>query len=344
MPYPILEIRHALVVAAILVVFWLAGRRAGFQRQRGWPVVLSGLGLVLFAAVVDAADVIGLSGSPGARLLTGLAYLPGLLLVGAGLLMWLPSLTRAQLDHAALTRSHARLRTRLAESNAELAAANEQLGREIGERRRVEETLSATVEESRRHEKEVSALLLAACGVLEHKSFTHNARALLEACRNLTGATAGYVALPVPGQPRLSVLLLDSGSGPVPGDGLPLLALEGLRGDVYRSGKMAYDNLAGDGAEPMVPGVPLTVENVLLAPVLIKGNVTGLLCIANKPGGFGPNDASLAEAFADLAALGLYNRQLEALVRSREQCLRTTGGAGTATPLPQQEPVAPAEP
>jgi GAF domain-containing protein len=110
--------------------------------------------------------------------------------------------------------------------------------------------------------------------------------------------------------------------------------MRGLRGEVYRSGRVAYDNRAGDWDETLLPGVSLPASNLLFAPLLIKGNVVGLLCIANKPDGFDGNDASLAEAFADLAALGLYNTLLLELVKTSEQRLRavveTAGGTATA--------------
>jgi len=318
------ETVHSVIVAGILTLLWIVGHRAGVRRQRGWSLILAGFSLFLLGTLIEVvAHIPGLSryllqGDAHAQgLLANMAgYLPGLALQAAGLLIWIATLTQLQRTEAGLQRSQAELQARDAQRTAELAAANDQLQSEIGERRQAEERVRAALEESRQRQKEISALLLAACGVLEHKSFAQNARALFNACKNLTGATAGYIALSSPDDTEAHVLLLDQGAGPAAAVDLPPLPMIGLRGDVCRSGRVAFDN-----SPTPSPGDPLPVENTLLAPLLIRGQGVGLLALANKPGGFDPNDASLTEAFADLAALGLYNTLLVGKLEISEQRL-----------------------
>ncbi len=64
----------------------------------------------------------------------------------------------------------------------------------------------------------------------------------------------------------------------------------------------------------------VTLENVMFAPLVLGGKAVGLLGLANKPGGFSEEDATLADAFSEFAALGLLNsRTLESLEHGEER-------------------------
>ncbi|UCB52855.1 MAG: PAS domain S-box protein, partial [Candidatus Zixiibacteriota bacterium] len=63
-----------------------------------------------------------------------------------------------------------------------------------------------------------------------------------------------------------------------------------------------------------------TLDNVLFAPLISEGKAVGLLGLANKPGGFSQDDARIASAFGELAAVALQNsRTLEELEHSEER-------------------------
>jgi len=66
---------------------------------------------------------------------------------------------------------------------------------DITERKKMEQELSNSLKESRQSESEISALLKASRTVLKNKEFPDSARAIFDACKELLGATAGYVAL-----------------------------------------------------------------------------------------------------------------------------------------------------
>lgn len=55
--------------------------------------------------------------------------------------------------------------------------------------------IQATIENATRKEKELNALMNSARAVLEEKSFLLSARSIFDHCRDLVGATSGYVAL-----------------------------------------------------------------------------------------------------------------------------------------------------
>jgi PAS domain S-box-containing protein len=86
--------------------------------------------------------------------------------------------------------------------------------RDITERKRAEEALRNALEESQQRRAEISALLEGSRTVLECREFEDAARAIFDSCKNLIGATAGYVALLSKDGNRNEILFLDSGGLP----------------------------------------------------------------------------------------------------------------------------------
>ncbi|MBI5966729.1 MAG: MEDS domain-containing protein [Deltaproteobacteria bacterium] len=82
------------------------------------------------------------------------------------------------------------------------------------ERRRAEEALRYALEESKRRQAEISALLESSRAVLEYREFKDAARFIFDSCKNLIGATAGYIALLSKDGKENEVLFLDSGGLP----------------------------------------------------------------------------------------------------------------------------------
>ncbi|MBM3235839.1 response regulator [Candidatus Poribacteria bacterium] len=180
--------------------------------------------------------------------------------------------------------------------------------RDITEHKQTEEMLSRALEESRQRQAEISALLKGSRSVMEYHEFQDAARAIFASCKNLVGAAAGYVALLSEEGMENEVLFLDSGGLPCAVNPSLLMPIRGLRGEVYRTGKAIYHNKfsASEWVKYMPEG-HVALDNVLFAPLVIDRKVVGLIGLANKPGGFTANDARLASAFGEFAAIALLN-------------------------------------
>ena len=83
--------------------------------------------------------------------------------------------------------------------------------RNITERKQSEEAIRQALRESQQRQAEISALLEGSRAVLEHHKFKDAGRAIFDSCKNLIGATAGYVALLSKDEVENEVLFLDPG-------------------------------------------------------------------------------------------------------------------------------------
>jgi len=93
------------------------------------------------------------------------------------------------------------------------------VARNITESKKTERVLVDTLKASHRRQAEVSALLEASKAVLIHREFSKAARAIFNSCKDLMGASAGYVALLRRDKKKNEVLFLDSGGGfPIPAE------------------------------------------------------------------------------------------------------------------------------
>lgn len=162
---------------------------------------------------------------------------------------------------------------------------------------------------------EVAALLAAARAVLENRAFADAAKAVLGACKTILGADAGLVAVCAADGKGFDVALLDPGSLELSSAaGLPA-PLRRLSARAVKAGRTVFaNNLSKRAAKRPPPGRRAVPESALLAPILIAGDVAGLVGLINKPGGFSAADSRLAEAFAGMAAVALLNsRTLDGL-------------------------------
>lgn len=185
---------------------------------------------------------------------------------------------------------------------------------------RAEEGLRRALEDSRQRQAEISALLQATRAVLEAGTFEEISRSIYDSCKDLIGASSGYIALLTADGQENEVLFLDTGRLDCRVDPSLPMPVRGLRAEAYHTGKTVYDNdyPRSDHAQFLPPG-HVRLKNVLFAPLVAKGRTVGLLGLGNKPGGYTENDARLTAGFAELAAVALANQRAE---EERERLIR----------------------
>jgi diguanylate cyclase (GGDEF)-like protein len=162
---------------------------------------------------------------------------------------------------------------------------------------------------------EHTALLKSARAILDNQDFETSAQELFNYCKNVTGATSGYVALLTPDGAENEVLFLDSGGRTCNVDESLPMPIRGLRETAYRTLKGVYDNSFADSKWiQYMPEGHMRLDNVLFAPLIIEQNAVGLIGLANKADGFTQRDIDFVTAISDIAALALRNsRNLETL-------------------------------
>jgi hypothetical protein len=133
--------------------------------------------------------------------------------------------------------------------------------------------------------EEVAALLTAARAVLENRAFTDAARAILRACQAILSADAGFVALTSPGEKCIEIACLEPGRlglGLAGGLPAPLIRL------TARAAKTGQCVSAANMANPHPETVPAddrtTLESALVAPVIIAGDVAGVVGLLTSSG------------------------------------------------------------
>jgi PAS domain S-box-containing protein len=203
-------------------------------------------------------------------------------------------------------------------------------GKDIAERKKAEEELRRqqselvdTLKVSQSRQSEISALLEASKAVLIHRDFNKSARAIFDSCKNLLGATAGYVALLSKDAQKNEVLFLDSGGLPCTVDPSLPMPIRGLRAEAYSSGKAVYCNdFSNSEWVKLMPKGHVELKNVLFAPLIIDNKTVGIIGLANKPSPFTKRDAQMASAFGEIASVALMNSQMLEKLEKNEDLLR----------------------
>ncbi|MBI2938050.1 MAG: PAS domain S-box protein [Thaumarchaeota archaeon] len=175
-------------------------------------------------------------------------------------------------------------------------------------------------EASKKGKAETSMLLEATQSVLRYQEFADTARSINDSCRKLIGATGGYVALLSEDETRDKILFLDTGGLPNKPDSSGSTPIRGLHAEAYRTGKTVYHNESSkSGSTKLLLGRDGGFANILFAPLKIDGKAVGLLSLVNKPSGFTDEDARIASAFAEIAAVALRNSELLKSAKENEQ-------------------------
>ncbi len=99
------------------------------------------------------------------------------------------------------------------------------------------------------------------------------------------------------------------------------IPVTGLHQHVYDTKRAFFRNDLAAGRDSLdLPKGHVSLENILLVPLVAQNKTLGLLALGNKNGGFTEGDAQLGEAFAEIAAIGLLNwRIAEQLEKSEER-------------------------
>ena len=195
---------------------------------------------------------------------------------------------------------------------------------DISERKEMEQSLENALRDLKASHVETNGYLEVSRTLLEERDFESAARTIFDACKRLTGATAGYVALLSDDGAENEVLFLDAGGRDCSVDPHLPMPIRGLRGEAYKSAQSVYDNkFANSRWMEYIPDWHVTLDNVMFAPLKIDGKVAGVIGLANKPDGFSERDKKVAAAFGEYAAISLKNSLGEEALRANESKYRT---------------------
>jgi len=186
-----------------------------------------------------------------------------------------------------------------------------------------EYSLIEALELSRNRQAEIAALLESTRSILKYHDFESTARSIFYACRNLTGASSGYIALLKENTLEIEIIFIDSGTETCSVKTEVGMPVRGLRGEVYKTCKTIFNNNFGESKwAQFLPEGHIKINNILFAPMIIENKVIGLLGLANKPSGFTEDDSRIATAFSEIAAIALINKRAEENVKRSEEYFR----------------------
>ncbi|MDA3937422.1 MAG: ATP-binding protein [Actinomycetota bacterium] len=187
-----------------------------------------------------------------------------------------------------------------------------------------------TYEHMDRAKRETQSLLGASRAVLAAGEFQVAARKIFDACRAVTGAQSGYVALMSEDGAENEVLFLEAGGLPCTVDPELPMPIRGLRAKAYDSAQVVYENELGSSEwVDYMPAGHVDVRNVMFAPLTVEGRVLGVMGLANKPTDYTEEDARIASDLGDLAAIALSRVRAEELLANYSAKLEDTVTART---------------
>ncbi len=179
---------------------------------------------------------------------------------------------------------------------------------DITELKEVKQEIEQALAASHTREREIHALLKGARAVLEQTDFQTTARKVFDICSETIGSASGYVALLSENGEENEVLFLEAGGMPCSVDPELPMPIRGLREIAYRTNSTVYDNdFMNSKWIKYMPKGHARLNNVMFAPLVIKGETIGIMGLANKKGDFTDDDAGIAGGFGELAAIALLN-------------------------------------
>ena len=181
--------------------------------------------------------------------------------------------------------------------------------------------LCEAIKESSIREKELHAIMNGSKAVLGQKGFTESARTIFDHCKDLIGATSGYVALLSDTGEENEVLFLEAGGLPCDVNPELPMPIRGLRAEAYHFNKAVYHNdFMNSEWVDFMPKGHVILKNAMFAPLVIDEKTVGIIGLANKAKDFDDNDAKIATEFGELAAIALQNsRNLDERIAAEQQ-------------------------
>lgn len=181
------------------------------------------------------------------------------------------------------------------------------------------------IQESSLREKELHAIMDSSKSVLEAKGFAESARSIFDHCKDLIGATSGYVALLSDTGEENEVLFLEAGGLPCNVNPELPMPIRGLRAEAYHSNKAVYHNdFMNSEWVDFMPKGHVILKNVMFSPLVLEGKTVGIIGLANKAKDFNDNDAKMATSFGELASIALQNsRNLDDRIKAEKQREKT---------------------
>ncbi len=142
-------------------------------------------------------------------------------------------------------------------------------------------------------------------------AFVETARPMFLSCKSLIGAAAGYIAMVRADGRQIDVPFVEPTGAGHTADFCPGIPVSGLQDEVLRSGQAVFRNDLGESGDVQLspPGYRF-LGNLLCAPLSFGGKIRGLFVYTNKPGGFSHDDARVAAAFGEIAAVALSNMRI----------------------------------
>jgi PAS domain S-box-containing protein len=204
--------------------------------------------------------------------------------------------------------------------------------RDITEQKRAEKIFLQEYEKTQQLARQRKLMFEAAKKVAMGNDFATTARHIFDSASTTIGSTAGYIALLSDDGQENELLFLESGGEHCAVNPELPMPIRGLRAESYKDNAVVYDNdFMSSQWVKLMPQGHVKLDNVLFAPLVVESVTQGIMGLANKPGGFTEEDASVAEAFADLAAIALLNsRMLEQLFQSEQSQKKATLAAEAA--------------
>ena len=181
--------------------------------------------------------------------------------------------------------------------------------------------LCEAIQESFHREKELHSIMNGSKAVLGQGGFAESARAIFDHCKDLIGATSGYVALLSDAGEENELLFLEAVGLPCSVNPELPMPIRGLRAEAYLTNKAVYHNdfMNSDWVDFMPKG-HVILRNVMFAPLVLEEKTVGIIGLANKDSDFNDNDAKMATGFGELASIALQNsRNLDDRIQAEKQ-------------------------
>ncbi len=197
------------------------------------------------------------------------------------------------------------------------------ISRNIAKRKKSEKKLLVALQNSQRRQTEVESLLAASKVVLGNKDFKTTAKIIFDSCKELLGATSGYVALLSDDGKDNIVLFLESGGMPCSVDPSLPMPIRGLREIAYNTGAVIFENnFSKSKWLSLLPSGHVPLRNVLFAPLIVDGKTAGVIGLANKSKDFTEDDGKIAVAFGSIISIALINSQIMESLEEKNEKLR----------------------